>query len=443
MKAPICEFVKKYSLSSPIRAHMPGHKGAGDLKEEYDITEIAGADSLYHCDGIISESEAIASSIFGCKTFYSTEGSSQCIRAMMHLISLYSRLNDLPFRICAGRNVHKSFVSACALLDAEVIWHYGKNDNGILCCEYDLNELKTLFLSEDKPTALYVTSPDYLGNVAPISELSELCRDHEVILAVDNAHGAYLKFMPEDRHPITLGAHICCDSAHKTLPVLTGGAYLHISDSAPDIFCDEAKNALALFGSTSPSYLILCSLDACNSYLESLKASLSEFVPKIEELKERLRLHGYALIGDEKLKITIKTKDFGYLGTDLALICEENGLFLEFADPDHAVLMLTDKNRADLSKIVEILLSIPKKEPINEPMPVILPPIVAKSIRKATLSPSRTVKVRDSVGMIASALSVSCPPAVPIVVSGEVITENAAKAFEYYGITTVSVVDSK
>ena len=441
MKTPIVDFCRKYSSQNVIRAHMPGHKGVGSNGENVDLTEINGADSLYTADGIIKESENNASSLFSCPTFYSTEGSSQCIRAMLHLVSTYAKKTGRPLKVCAGRNVHRSFTSACALLDLEVIWHYGKDSRGILGCDYDINELKKLFESENKPVALYVTSPDYLGNVAPIKEISELCHDNGVLLVVDNAHGAYLKFMPTDTHPITLGADLCCDSAHKTLPVLTGGAYLHVSASAPEVFVSEAKNALALFGSTSPSYLILQSLDRCNSYLEGLNDRLSTLVTRIDELKCRLTEQGYVLAGEEALKITVLSKFYGYRGEDFADICEKNGLYLEFADPDHAVLMLTDENREDLNKIAEILLSIPKREPINESMPIITPPVSAMSIREATLSPSKTVKVCDSVGMIATALTVGCPPAVPIVVSGEIITENAVKAFEYYGIKTVSVLD--
>lgn len=100
-----------------------------------------------------------------------------------------------------------------------------------------------------------------------IAGLSAVCHAHGLPLLVDNAHGAYLHFLKEgSRHPIQLGADLCCDSAHKTLPVLTGGAYLHLG---PSVQADEAavRNALALFGSTSPSYLILQSLDAANAVL--------------------------------------------------------------------------------------------------------------------------------------------------------------------------------
>ena len=117
------------------------------------------------------------------------------------------------------------------------------------------------------PFGVYLTSPDYLGFVQDVAGLSAVCHAHGLPLLVDNAHGAYLHFLKEgSRHPIQLGADLCCDSAHKTLPVLTGGAYLHLG---PSVQADEAavRNALALFGSTSPSYLILQSLDAANAIL--------------------------------------------------------------------------------------------------------------------------------------------------------------------------------
>ena len=442
MNTPICDFVEKYRTSSVIRAHMPGHKGIGEYGESLDVTEISGADSLYEARGIIKESENNASLLFGCPTLYSTEGSSQCIRAIVHLISLYARERGLRPRICAARNVHRSFISACALSDIDVTWLYG-SDGGYLSFSPDISELEAMLSGENKPAALYLTSPDYLGSVCPIKEIAELCHKNGVLLAVDNAHGAYLKFMPEDSHPITLGADICCDSAHKTLPVLTGGAYLHVSENAPSELVRYARDAMALFGSTSPSYLILQSLDRCNTYLEGLKDSLKELVPRLETLKDELVAHGYTLVGNEALKITVSAKPFGYTGVDLAKTLESKGLITEFSDPDYTVLMLTDKNLPDLDKIRDILLSVDKKAPIVSPMPSSARSERVMSIREAVTSPYEETEVKNSVGKICAALSVSCPPAVPIAVCGEVITEETVKALEYYGVKTVSVVKSE
>ena len=133
---PISDFVHDYVVKHPLRLHMPGHKGTLLTGfEAYDITEVAGADSLYEADGIIRESEENASLLFGCPTYYSTEGSSQCIRAMLYLTVLYAGAQgaDRPL-ILAGRNAHKTFLSAAALLDLDVEWLYPENDRGYLAC---------------------------------------------------------------------------------------------------------------------------------------------------------------------------------------------------------------------------------------------------------------------------------------------------------------------
>ena len=123
MKHPICDFVKKYAESTPQRLHMPGHKGKGPMGiEALDITEIKGADSLFEADGIISESESIASELFGCKTLYSAEGSSLAIRSMVYLISVHAKERGVVPSILAARNAHKSFLYAAALTDVEVRW---------------------------------------------------------------------------------------------------------------------------------------------------------------------------------------------------------------------------------------------------------------------------------------------------------------------------------
>ena len=121
MSTPICDFVRKYSSSDPVRLHMPGHKGQPLLGfEPLDITEIDGADELFAADGIIAESEANASEIFGSRTFYSAGGSTLCIQAMLHLLALNSSAGA-PF-IIAGRNAHKAFVNAAALLGIGIRW---------------------------------------------------------------------------------------------------------------------------------------------------------------------------------------------------------------------------------------------------------------------------------------------------------------------------------
>ena len=437
MDTPICDFVRKYAESEAIRLHMPGHKGKNQLGvESMDITEIDGADSLYEADGIIRQSEENASRLFGYPTFYSTEGSSQCIRAMLYLAMLHAKERGKRPLIAAGRNAHKTFLTGAALLDLDVRWMYPKDGGSYLSCDLTVEDVEAV-LEAEKPTAVYLTSPDYLGNVADIAGVARVCKKYGALLLVDNAHGAYLKFLRPSRHPMDLGADLCCDSAHKTLPVLTGGAYLHGTEK----FRDWAKNALALFGSTSPSYLILQSLDGANPYLASLTDRLKEFVPYVESVKEKLSARGYALHGQEPLKITISPKPYGYTGQELAEILLNCHIVSEFADPDFLVLMLTPENSPrELDALAKALLSVPEKAPIPGQPPRFQPGQRVCSPRDAMLSPMETLPVAESEGRVLAAATVGCPPAVPIVVSGERIDAHAIDCFRYYGITHCSVM---
>lgn len=440
MKTPIVSFLKSYQEKSPVRMHMPGHKGAGILGfEGMDLTEIYGADELFAAEGIIKESEQNASSLFGCPTYYSTQGSTLCIQTMCTILCQDAKSKGKTPKILAGRNTHRSFIHAAALLDFEIEWLYGNSD--YLSCKIHAEDLEKAII-ESHPTAVYLTNPDYLGNLLDIKSLANVCKKHNVLLAIDNAHGAYLRFLEPSLHPIDLGADLCCDSAHKTLPVLTGGAYLHLSDSLNQVWANDVKHFMEYFSSTSPSYLIMASLDATNEVLDTtFKNSLSECIQRVDVLKNTLVQHGYTISSGEPMKITISTKEFGYTGNEIANLLMECDIYPEFYDSDYIVLMPSPYNtKDDFERLQKCLCGIDRKPILINKPPKLEQSKKAMNVRQALFSSSTTLDVSKSLGQVCSSVTVSCPPAILPVIPGEVISESSIEVMKYYGIETVRVV---
>ena len=412
--------------------------------ETLDITEIDGADVLYAAEGIIRQSEENASALFGSgRTLYSAEGSSLSIRAMLMLTLLWSKQSGRSPLILAGRNVHRVFMSAAALLDLRVEWLYAEISHGLFSAAPTPQDLERyLSEAEEIPAALYVTSPDYLGQFADIRGLAEVCHRQGILLLVDNAHGAYLKFLSQSLHPLDLGADLCCDSAHKTLPALTGAGYLHVARNAPAFLQEHAERAMATFSSTSPSYLILQSLDALNPRLAgALPESFARMAEQTIALKKRLTQRGYALLGDEPMKLTICPKSYGYTGTALSELLHKQGMVCEFADADYTVMMLSPLlGEESLHKLERTLCSLERREPITQLPPPIPRGETVLSIREAMLCVTEEVPVAACEGRILADAAVSCPPAIPVAICGERLGKDAVRCLQYYEILRCRVV---
>ena len=443
MNTPIYDFLKKYNDSDTLRCHMPGHKGIAlddKLSELYalDITEINGADSIFEADGIIAQSEKNMSSLYGsAATVYSAGGSTLCIQAMLAIMKQEDRC------IFAVRNVHRAFLNAAALLGLDVEWIMPNYSVSILSGGIDRLAVEAALNSSEKPACLYVTSPDYTGKSADIASLAEICRRFDARLIVDNAHGAHLAFFERSIHPITLGADICCDSAHKMLPALTGAALLHTS--RPE-YADKLKPAMSLFGSTSPSYLIMASLDLCTRYIsEHIRTDIAENLECIAELKQCFSDSLLFAKGDP-FHITIKAAESGLCGSELAQLLREDGVECEYADAELVVLLMSPMCRREdymrLEAALRAAAHSAKRYSVSESskrLDMKLPKR-AMSIRSASLAPSEKIPVDEAEGRICAAVNVPCPPAVPIAASGEIIDRRCINIFKSYGISTVIVV---
>ncbi len=437
MDTPILDFCRRYLDADISRLHMPGHKGQPFLGcEGLDLTEVQGADELYAPEGIIAQSEQNAAALFGSgKTLYSTEGSSQCIRAMVKLGLMLSKPSGRG-KILAARNAHKAFLYACALLDLDIVWMYPESAVDLCSCPITSQALHEA-IAVHCPDAVYITSPDYLGQMADIAAMAEICHNAGIPLLVDNAHGAYLHWF--QKHPMDLGADICCDSAHKTLPVLTGGAYLHLSPAADAAIGEEAKAAMELFGSTSPSYLILQSLDRCNAYLEEeFPKDLHRCTRRIAALRERIPMRD---VSQEPTKVVLDSYSLGYTGQEVAAVLRRHHCEPEFVDSRYVVCMFSSQSREiDVARLEDAILSLPPRIPLTQPQAILTPSEAVMTPRQAIFAPHEIIPVTQALGRICGSPTVSCPPAVPITVSGEIITKAAISLFQRYDIQSVSVV---
>ncbi len=428
---PLTEAVEAYLAKGLARFHMPGHKGraAGlfDQVSEYDVTEVKGTDSLYECKEAIRETERQYAALYESgDCLLSAGGSTLCIQAML---ATALRPGE---KFLIGRNCHSSAVNAAALCGFEPVWLMKQTPEAL---EHALSERPGV-------KAAYLTSPDYFGTLADIAACSKICHEHGALLLVDNARGAHLPFFEKKLHPMHLGADACADSAHKTLPVLTGGAYLQIGNSAPPVFAQAARRTLALFGSTSPSYLILQSLDQANRFLAGEgPAQIRQTAAQVAGLKSRLALAGWEILPGEALKLTLRGRPHGYSGGALAEQLRQDRVEAEYWDPDHLTLMFSTGNQTlDYQRIGAALGRLPKKAPLARPWLALPRPERCLSPRAALFSPAETVAAEAAVGRVLVAPSTGCPPAVPVAVSGERIGPEAAAIFRYYGTERLVVL---
>lgn len=446
INAPVAEFLDNYASSGIVRAHMPGHKGYGEEMYSLDITEVKGADSLFEADGIIAQSERNAADIFtSYKTLFSAGGSTLCIQTMIAMCMNVSGSK----RIVAARNCHRAFLSVCAFMGADISWVFPEYVDTIVSGIISPEKIEKALTEGEKPACVYITSPDYLGKCADIEAIAEVCHRHGVFLAVDNAHGAYLRFIYDDegkcQHPLFLGADICCDSAHKTLPVLTGGAYLHINDPALEKYEGFAKEIMSMFGSSSPSYLILRSLDMCNVFMnERAENYFSEMKAASEKVKKELSC-AWQTEDSECGKLVIAANPAGLYGYELAEQLREKGIECEYADSTHTVMMLTGLTPDDIYKIGQAMSEIRQPRirimpPVCEEFPI---PEKAVDIRTAMLSPCECINVDDAEGRICSRAVSCCPPGIAVVAGGEYISRKEIEVMKKYGIERVNVLAEK
>ena len=417
MNTPVYSQLLRHKQLDFSPFHTPGHKNNFFTENlfELDFTELPGTDALYEADGIILQTEKNLAKLFSAKrSLISSGGCTLAIQTMLKLACQRGK------KILFARNIHRSAVNACALLGITPKWILPKSENPLFTGVISPEDVEREFMKDSGISALYVTSPNYYGEITDIKSLSEICRKYNKLLLVDNAHGSHLAFLKENQHPIHLGADMSACSLHKTLPVLTGGAVLNIAN--PD-FIEHAKNAMSLFGSTSPSYPIMASIDLCCKYMSEKGTDEYKLLEqRVLQIKALAKNYGIAqpLSLCDNTRLCISTPNI----QNQMEFFHSHKIEPEFCDGKNAVFICTPFNSERDFQRLEKALSEIHGQPEHTAFTFTLPE-TAFTPREAILAPSEIIPVEKSLNRISADSACPCPPGVPVVMPGEIIDENS------------------
>lgn len=376
------DIIGRYAEKNPVRFHMPGHKGKSENNLNYslDVTELFFTDNLYNPSSEINLIYELEDRIAKCffkdlniHSLISCSGATLCIQASIHfLVQLKKNKNNNNLYIICDKTSHISFINAISLLNITPLWIYP---------EENFAEKINYFAQSDNSQniiGVFVTSPDYFGSMKNIARISEECKKYSFNLVADNSHGSHLAFYKNGIfHPINLGADISVDSIHKTLPVLTGAAVLHTKK----IFDKETvlRKSMNVFASTSPSYLILQSIEKMIDFLE--KNGIEEHERLINDInlfKSKANKLGFLFASDglyDPYRIVLDCKNSG---EKLYYFLAQRNIICEFFTGDSVIIIPSVSNKTeDFEKLFYELNNFAKTNkiiPVKSKKTILYPP---------------------------------------------------------------------
>ncbi|SFN72690.1 Arginine/lysine/ornithine decarboxylase [Pseudobutyrivibrio sp. UC1225] len=423
--------LEAYSKSNMYPFHMPGHKRQLEGVSKIDMTEVEGVDDLHDASGVIAEEQGRMAKLFGADESRILVGGS----TVGNLSSVYACCNEGD-SIIIQRNSHKSVYNAvmlrhlkCSYVEPDI------TDDGIFNA-VTLEQIKTAVeKNKDCPKAVVITSPTYEGFHAPIKEIAKYCHDKGIILIVDQAHGAHLGFHPEFKGSSVEDADITIQSLHKTLPALTQTAAMHVSGSQVDL--NRVSEALDIFETSSPSYVLMNSISQCLDILENSGDLFRDYVDNLHdfysisgELKHLQLICGETDKKDPG-KLIISTKNTNITGVELAKILREKyELETELSSFSYVLAMTSimdtkegfERLKNALKEIDATLtdgyIEVPD---LNIKYKKVMETYQAKAGREDIISLSKAL------GKISAAMVCLYPPGAPVIVPGEEISEEAIK----------------
>ncbi len=415
MPAPLYEALKAYAKEKPARFHMPGHKGRPLPAQELaraavlDVTELPGTGNLYEPGSPFEEAQELWGEIFHfdvCQ--FLTGGSTAGVLTGLTLLSTPGS------RILVDRSCHRSVWNALGLLDLHPVfllrdWLEEDSMGGPVTPE----QVEQMLAENPDIKTVCITSPTYAGVLSDVWGISEAVHRHGGKLFVDGAHGAHLPFLGMNAFD---GADAVTVSAHKTLPALGQSALLFVSGMDPA----RVRRAASLYGSSSPSYILMASMDTARQWLVEHPGEYHSTARKVLELREK-----YPSLRDLDLdpcRLVIRSRDGHALKAEL----EKRGIFPEMADRAHAVFICTPsdppKNWQRLEQALDDLSGLLGPGPRTPPPPV---PEQVLSPRQALLGPADKRVLEESEGCTAASQAAPYPPGVPVIAPGERITKKA------------------
>ncbi len=433
------EYLAKY----PRSFHTPSHKSNDAYWKkinnilDYDLTELPETGSLFDAEGLTALAEDAAAKAFGTKgTFFSPAGCSHAIQAMLRLA-----LSEGGKLLCS-RIIHRSAVNAMALLDIYPV--FIRNDSSAgkdFLGRLDPQRVSDSLKADNEIKAVYLTSPDYFGVLSDITGLSDVCRQYNIPLLVDNAHGSHLLWLGKNQHPLSFGADMSADSAHKTLPVLTGGAWLQINNEK---YLNNARSALSLFSSTSPSYMTMLSLDMCREWLQREgREAFSRLEKRLKPIKTQLRQMGFTFPEGiiDPVRLAFSTAAAGANANSLAAFLRKKSLEVEYSDDTRIIMIPSPMNTESDFTALEGALSEYKWEPerISLETAYNIPEMLMRP-HEALLSKSETISIENALGRISAENACLCPPGIPAVIMGEKIDSATLEILRHEKIKNIKVV---
>lgn len=452
--------LNKYAKKGIYPFHMPGHKRnmrSEGFKNPYkiDITEIEGFDDLHHAEGILLEAELRAARIYGSdKTHFLINGSTAGI------LSAISAVTSQQGKLLMARNSHKAAYHVVLLRQLETIFVHPT-----YISKFDLNggispqEIKNKLHQEPEIEAVYITSPTAEGMVSDIKEIARICHDYNKPLIVDEAHGAHFGFSKEfPNTSIKEGADIVVASVHKTLPSFTQTALLHINGNLVEK--EKIQEYLSIYQTSSPSYILMCSIDRCMRILETeskklfynLSKNLIYFHKKTDDLQiikilKEKDLEKKEIKSFDPSKIIISVRNTMHDGIWLqSELLKKYKLQMEMATPTYVLAISTIMDRKKgfkrlqkaLRKIdkqlIEELLQERKKKHFNieDEMEIFrIVEVVYPCYRAKEMSKMKK-PLREAEGLISGEFVYLYPPGIPLIVPGERMNKKMIEQIEIY-----------